>query len=50
MEYTIIQATRKPELVQTINELLARGWVCQGGIVVDSGQFYQAMIRDTSMA
>ena len=48
MKYQIIiHGNSYNELVRLVNEALASGWRCQGGVATDyDGKYMQAMIRD----
>ena len=46
MEYEILVQESRIKLEKAINKRLAKGWILQGGVAVDSDDYlYQAMIR-----
>ena len=49
MRYTIIKALTVGFLAVAVEDHMAHGWICQGGICVDTPdpkyKFYQAMVR-----
>ena len=44
MSYEIISAQTMEGLVAKVNERLAAWWSPQGGLILDHGVFYQAMV------
>ena len=44
-QYQIL-CMRAVEIEDAVNQLLAEGWVCQGGATENQGWFTQAMILD----
>jgi hypothetical protein len=45
MSYEIISAETMDGLVAKVNERLAAGWRPQGGLILEHGVFYQAMVK-----
>lgn len=43
-EYFVVTKTNLSELMDSVEELLNKGFICQGGICSDSPWYYQAMI------
>lgn len=53
-EYTIVEVkgvsgvSGTTKMVKAVNEKLAEGWKCQGGVTFEQGVFRQAMVRETN--
>lgn len=54
MKYRIVVAGEMKRLEEGVEDMMSKGWVCQGGIVVENwldgddvmNQFYQAMVKE----
>ena len=44
--YKIIHRRNVPDLTDAVNEMLAKGWLLQGGIAVIEGHYYQALVKE----
>jgi hypothetical protein len=42
--YHIVEEYSKVDLIVRINNYLAMGWECQGGVFIDGTHYYQALV------
>ncbi|QFR58002.1 hypothetical protein CPT_Moby_277 [Stenotrophomonas phage Moby] len=45
VEYEVATGESIIDLTRAVNRLLRAGWVCQGGIFIAPGRYFQAMIK-----
>lgn len=44
MAYKVLEASSREELEALVKDAIGRGWQPQGGLAINDGRFYQAMI------
>lgn len=49
MKYTIVSGRDYPKVQQEIMDLMAQGWILQGGVALDEGCVAQALIKHSTM-
>lgn len=45
MEYTIVYGETMDELTKKVSVLIKEGWEPQGGLVIEMGVMYQALVK-----
>ena len=43
--YIVVKSDNLNELIESVNQLIKTGWVCQGGMACDAYRNYQAMVK-----
>ena len=46
MEYKIVSANKREAMESIIASYITIGWIPQGGVCVDEGMLYQALIKE----
>lgn len=49
MKYTIVSGRDHAKVQQEIMDLMAQGWILQGGVTLDQGCVAQALIKHSTM-
>lgn len=49
IQYTVVQGSVLPALLEVVNDLLKKGWKLQGGVTASAGYTFQALVKEEDL-